>query len=90
MVGVFAGFAFTDDVILKTIGFALAVGVLADALLVRMMIVPAVMAIVGERIWWMPTWLKPLVPNFDIEGEGLARRLDARPGTPSLSAQGSH
>lgn len=75
MVGVFAGFAFADDVILKTIGFALAVGVLADAFLVRMLIVPAVMLIVGERIWWMPRWLQPLVPTFDVEGEGLTRRL---------------
>ncbi|MFC8045259.1 MMPL family transporter [Nocardia sp. NPDC057353] len=77
MVGVFAGFALTDDVILKTIGFALAVGVLADAFLVRMLIVPAFMLIVGERIWWMPKWLAPLVPTFDIEGEGLTKRLDA-------------
>ncbi|MGW5381351.1 MMPL family transporter [Nocardia sp. NPDC003963] len=76
MIGVFAGFALTDDVILKTIGFALAVGVLADAFLVRMLIVPAFMLIVGERIWWMPTWLAPLVPTFDIEGEALTDRLD--------------
>ncbi len=80
MIGVFAGFATTDNVILKTIGFALAVGVLADAFLVRMTIVPAIMLIAGERIWWMPKWLKPLVPKFDIEGEGLARHLD-RPET---------
>lgn len=77
MIGVFAGFALVDDVILKSIGFALAVGVLADAFLVRMLIVPAVMLIVGERIWWMPKWLAPLVPAFDIEGEGLTKRLDA-------------
>lgn len=79
MVGVFAGFALTDDVILKTIGFALAVGVLADAFLVRMLIVPAFMLIVGERIWWLPAWLSPLVPALDIEGEKLAERLDAEP-----------
>lgn len=80
MVGVFAGFALTDDVILKTIGFALAVGVLADAFLVRMLIVPAFMSIVGERIWWMPKWLAPLVPTFDIEGEKLTERLDGATG----------
>ncbi|MBH0776755.1 MMPL family transporter [Nocardia bovistercoris] len=77
MVGVFAGFALTDDVILKTIGFALAVGVLADAFLVRMLIVPALMLIVGERMWFLPKRLGALVPPFDIEGSGLARRLDA-------------
>ncbi|WP_280463274.1 MMPL family transporter [Nocardia carnea] len=83
MIGVFAGFALVDDVILKSIGFALAVGVLADAFLVRMLIVPAVMLIVGERIWWMPKWLSPLVPAFDIEGEGLARRLDTEQPAPA-------
>ncbi|PJI86658.1 MMPL family transporter [Luteimicrobium subarcticum] len=76
MIGVFAGFALTDNVILKTIGFALAVGLLADAFLVRMTIVPAVMLIVGKRMWWMPKWLGPLVPNLDIEGEALTSRLD--------------
>lgn len=80
MIGVFAGFALTDDVILKTIGFALAIGVLADAFLVRMLIVPAVMLIVGERIWWMPKLLAPLVPAFDIEGEKLTERLDTTAG----------
>ncbi|QIG45275.1 MMPL family transporter [Nocardioides anomalus] len=84
MIGVFAGFALTDDVILKTIGFALAVGVLADALLVRMTIVPAVMAIVGERIWWLPRWLDRLVPDLDIEGERLGARLDPAPA-PELA-----
>lgn len=83
MIGVFAGFALVDDVILKSIGFALAVGVLADAFLVRMLIVPAVMLIVGERIWWMPKWLSPLVPAFDIEGEGLARRLETEQPAPA-------
>lgn len=76
MVGVFAGFALTDDVIIKTIGFALAVGVLADAFLVRMTIVPAVMAIVGERMWWLPRWLDRALPALDIEGESLLRRLE--------------
>lgn len=76
MVGVFAGFALTDDVIIKTIGFALAVGVLADAFLVRMTIVPAVMAIVGERMWWLPGWLDRALPRLDVEGESLLRRLE--------------
>ncbi|MFQ6226421.1 MMPL family transporter [Nocardia sp. NPDC002869] len=83
VVGVFAGFALTDDVILETIGFALAVGVLADAFLVRMLIVPACMLIVGERIWWMPKWPAPLVPAFDIEGEKLTERLDGASGEPA-------
>ena len=79
MVGVFAGFALVDDVTLKTIGFSLAVGVLADAFLVRMTIVPAVMFLVGERIWWMPRWLDRLLPDLDVEGERLVARLADRP-----------
>ncbi len=79
MVGVFAGFAGGADPIIKTIGFALAVGVLADAFLVRMLLVPAVMSIVGERMWWLPRWLDRLLPNLDIEGESLARRLTEQP-----------
>ncbi|MFT4264507.1 MAG: MMPL family transporter [Nocardioides sp.] len=78
MTGVFAGFALGDEVIIKTIGFALAVGVIADAFLVRMLIVPALMMVVGERIWWLPAWLDRLLPNLDIEGEGLDARLEAQ------------
>lgn len=75
MIGVFAGFAFVDEVTLKTIGFALAIGVLADAFLVRMLLVPAVMLIAGDRIWWIPRWLDRILPNLDIEGEALTTRL---------------
>ncbi|WP_203862617.1 MMPL family transporter [Plantactinospora mayteni] len=78
MVGVFAGFTITDDIILKTIGFALAIGVLVDAFLVRMLIVPATMFIFGQRIWWMPRWMNKLVPTLDVEGEALTQHLAAR------------
>ncbi|GAB3279545.1 MMPL family transporter [Kineosporia babensis] len=81
MFGVFAGFALSDDIIIKTIGFGLAVGVLADAFLVRMLIVPAVMAIVGERIWWLPARLERALPNLDVEGEALVHRLN-QPAEP--------
>lgn len=76
MFGVFAGFSLTDQVIIKTIGFALAIGILADAFLVRMMIVPAIMALVGDKMWWLPKWLDRLLPNLDIEGEALDGKLD--------------
>ncbi|GAB6898756.1 MMPL family transporter [Kineosporia succinea] len=75
MFGVFAGFALGDAVMIKTIGFALAVGVIADAFLVRMLIVPAVMAIVGTTMWWLPGPLDRALPNLDIEGEALLHRL---------------
>ncbi|UYM07218.1 MMPL family transporter [Solicola gregarius] len=76
MIGVFGGFALGDDAIIKSMGFGLAVGILADAFLVRMTLVPAFMAIAGERMWWLPKWLSRIIPNVDIEGESLRRRLE--------------
>ena len=74
MIGVFGSFALGDDAIIKSIGFGLAIGVLADAFLVRMTLVPAFMALVGDRMWWLPRWLDRLMPNLDIEGESLQAR----------------
>ena len=76
MVGVFGSFALGDDAIVKSIGFGLAAGILADAFLVRMTLVPAFMALLGDRMWWLPRWLDRIVPNLDIEGESLMTRLD--------------
>jgi RND superfamily putative drug exporter len=78
MIGVFGSFALGDEIIIKSIGFGLAVGVLADAFLVRMMIVPAFMALMGDRMWWLPKWLDKAMPNLDIEGESLVRRVEER------------
>lgn len=58
----------------KSIGFGPAVGVLADAFLVRMTLVPAFMALLGDRMWWLPRWLDRIMPNLDIEGEALTAR----------------
>ncbi len=71
MAGVFAGFLLGDDVIVKSIAFALTIGVLIDAFVVRMTIVPAVMFLLGERAWGLPRWLDRIVPNVDIEGASL-------------------
>jgi RND superfamily putative drug exporter len=79
MIGVFGSFALGDEVVIKSIGFGLAVGVLADAFLVRMMIVPAFMALLGDRMWWLPRWLDRLLPNLDIEGESLALHTGEAP-----------
>ncbi len=72
MIAVFATFIPDDDAIIKSIGFGLAVGILADAFLVRMTLVPAFMALVGRRMWWLPRWLDRFLPNLDVEGESLA------------------
>ncbi|AWB93764.1 MMPL family transporter [Aeromicrobium chenweiae] len=81
MIGVFGSFALGDEIIIKSIGFGLAVGVLADAFLVRMTIVPAFMALMGDRMWWLPRWLDKVMPNLDIEGESLARHTGDSVGT---------
>ena len=61
----------------------LAIGILFDAFVVRMTIVPAVMAMLGERAWWLPGWLDRLIPNVDLEGAGLERRPRSEPPRPT-------
>jgi putative drug exporter of the RND superfamily len=77
MVSVFAGFMLVDDPIIKSMGFALAFGVLVDAFVVRLSLVPAVMSFLGDRAWWLPRWLDRLLPDVDLEGESLRRAGDA-------------
>jgi putative drug exporter of the RND superfamily len=79
MISVFAGFIVPDEPIIKSIGFALAIGILFDAFVVRMTIIPAVMAMLGDRAWWLPAWLDRLIPNVDLEGTGLERREEIKP-----------
>ncbi|GGH36316.1 MMPL family transporter [Microbacterium album] len=73
MFAVFAAFVPEGDSNLKPIALALAVGIAIDAFVVRMTLVPAVMALLGEKAWWMPRWLDRLLPHFDIEGEAVER-----------------
>ena len=82
MVSVFAGFIIAPDPVIKSIGFALAVAVLFDAFVVRMTIVPAVMTLLGRAAWWLPGRLNRLLPDLDIDGERLRRRLDDVPLEP--------
>ena len=69
MISVFAGFIFNHDATIQAIGFALAVGILVDAFVVRMTIVPAVMTLLGKSAWWIPKWLDKRLPHVSIEGE---------------------
>jgi len=66
MIGVFGAFVLSPDPIVKSIGLSLAFGVLADAFVVRMTLVPAVMALLGRRAWRLPRRLDRLVPNLDL------------------------
>ena len=75
MTSVFAGFVFNAEPMISQVGFALAFGILVDAFLVRMTLVPAVMAIFGDAAWWLPRWLDRILPDLDIEGDKLTKRL---------------
>ncbi|MDO3637311.1 MMPL family transporter [Mycolicibacterium arseniciresistens] len=80
MMAVFAGFVFNADPMIKQMGFALAFGVLIDAFVVRMTVVPAVMSMLGDRAWWLPRRLAGFLPDLDIEGDKLNRRLARNAG----------
>jgi RND superfamily putative drug exporter len=73
MISVFAGFIFSPDSTIKPIGFGLAFGVLLDAFVVRMLLIPAAMHLLGDRAWWLPRWLDRILPDVDVEGAKLER-----------------
>jgi uncharacterized membrane protein YdfJ with MMPL/SSD domain len=75
MTAVFAAFLLDPDPVVKSIGLSLAFGVIADAFIVRMTLVPAVMALLGHRAWKLPRRLERVVPDVDIEGESLIGSL---------------
>jgi RND superfamily putative drug exporter len=77
MISVFSGFILPHDPIIKSIGLAFAVGILIDAFLVRMTLIPALMAVLDHRAWWLPRWLDRILPNVDIEGASLERSAAA-------------
>ena len=68
MIGVFASFILDLDVTTKMFGVGLSVAVLLDVTLIRMVLVPAVMSLLGHRAWWLPAWLERRLPAIDIEG----------------------
>ena len=65
----------------RPLGFAMAFGVLVDAFVVRMTIVPAVMYLLGDKAWWLPRWLNRILPDVDVEGAKL------RPAASATSAE---
>ncbi|MFJ4704714.1 MMPL family transporter [Streptomyces anulatus] len=81
MMAVFSGFIGSSEQMIKMIGFSLAIAVFFDAFVVRMAIVPAVLALLGKRAWWLPRWLDRALPNVDVEGEKLQKQLTAEPGS---------
>ena len=85
MVVVFGSFMFEDNRIIKLFGMGLALAVLLDATLVRMLLVPATMELLGSRNWWMPRWLDRILPQLNVEGTGYEPQDDvAVVGSPSF------
>ena len=75
MISVFGGFIFADSTMIRPMGFGLAFGVLVDAFIVRMTLTPAIMALLGDKAWWMPKWLDRFTPNMDVEGAALSEKI---------------
>jgi putative drug exporter of the RND superfamily len=78
MISVFGAFVFGDDPVMKMFGLGLATAVLIDATVVRMVLVPATMSLLGRANWWLPGWLDRLLPTLDLEGGAPA--LDGTAG----------
>ncbi|WP_406277669.1 MMPL family transporter [Embleya sp. NBC_00896] len=85
MIAVFSGFIGEQGGLIKMLGFGLAAAVLFDAFVVRMAIVPAVLALLGDRAWWLPAWLGRVLPRVDVEGAALGH---ARSHSPSPDPDG--
>jgi putative drug exporter of the RND superfamily len=83
MMSVFSGFIVQDNDFIQMIGLGLAAAVLFDAFAVRMAIIPALFALLGEAAWWMPRWLGRVLPRVDIEGTRLDERHEAHAEVPS-------
>jgi RND superfamily putative drug exporter len=77
MVFVFGSFMLENDRTFKMFGVGLATAILLDATVVRMLLVPATMELLGDRNWWLPRWLDRLLPNIDVEGHAGDVDLDA-------------
>ncbi|WP_460774396.1 MMPL family transporter [Microbacterium sp. GXF7504] len=73
MISVFGGFVFSHLAMIRPLGFGLAIGVLFDAFVVRMVLTPAILHLLGKSAWWLPKWLDRILPDVDVEGAALER-----------------
>ncbi|MGX1670710.1 MMPL family transporter [Streptomyces sp. NPDC055400] len=87
MISVFSGFIMENNDMIKMMGFGLAIAVFFDAFVVRMAIVPAVLALLGQSAWWLPRRLNKILPNVDVEGEKLHKAL-APSSSPAAEDEG--
>ncbi|RST13835.1 MMPL family transporter [Streptomyces sp. WAC05374] len=89
MVSVFAAFILSDNIVVKMLGLGLAASVLIDATIVRLLLVPAAMTLLGRAAWWTPRWLDRVLPHVDAEGEAAARAGAAAPPGPGPGGGGT-
>jgi RND superfamily putative drug exporter len=90
MVVVFGTFLLEDDRVVKLMGVGLATAILFDATIVRMLLVPATMELLGDKNWWFPRWLDRLLPNVDVEGHAEPTLHDDEeepPREPALASR---
>ena len=85
MVSVFFGFVLPDERAIKEIGFGLGTAILIDAFLVRLILVPAVMTLLGKHAWYMPAWLDRVLPRINVEGESDFGEPASAPAARSAS-----
>jgi RND superfamily putative drug exporter len=81
MILVFASFALGPNVVIKQFGLGLAAAIIIDAFIIRTVVVPAIMHLLGPRNWWLPGWLDRALPNVNVEG------VDAEPAVAEPEAQ---
>ncbi|MFC4904702.1 MMPL family transporter [Kocuria oceani] len=89
MISVFTGFVFSHMAMVRPLGFGLAFGVLVDAFVVRMTLIPAAMHLLGDRAWWLPRWLDRVLPDVDVEGQSLERGPGTAPQEPAPARAGT-
>jgi RND superfamily putative drug exporter len=77
MISVFLSFVASDQPVVKMLGLGLAVAVAVDATIVRLVLVPATMELLGNANWWFPRWLDRIVPHLDVDGPSESRRPDS-------------
>jgi RND superfamily putative drug exporter len=87
MIVVFSSFVLADDPTVKMLAVGMAAAVLIDASIIRMVLVPAVMALLGSHAWYLPHWLDRVIPNLDIEGSAHLARVEAAEAAQAAAAQ---
>ncbi|MFJ3900303.1 MMPL family transporter [Streptomyces sp. NPDC090025] len=89
MVSVFAAFIVSDNIVIKMLGLGLAASVLIDATVVRLLLVPAVMTLLGKHAWWTPKWLDRMLPHLDTEGEAAMEADEKERAAGAAGSAGS-